>query len=57
MAKEQEAVYSKDELMAAAVSFTTKPEIIAAAIKLTGKNVLTRREMSAAVKEFLEKEV
>lgn len=57
MAKEQEAVYSKDELMAAAVSFTTKPETIAAAIKLTGKNVLTRREMSAAVKEFLEKEV
>jgi hypothetical protein len=53
-----EALYSKEELMAAAeVAFGTKPEVVAAALKMAGKIQATRPEADAAIKAFLKKEV
>ena len=55
--KQDESVYSRDELLAAAVSFGVKPEVVAGAMRLAGKNAMTRAEAEAAIKTFLERMV
>ncbi|GAW27989.1 oligoribonuclease [Carboxydocella sp. ULO1] len=62
MAKEkieqvQEAVYSREELIASASSFGVKPEVVAGALRLTGKDSLTKTEAEKAIKTFLERKV
>jgi len=54
--KEPEAVYGRDELVAAAASFGVKAEVVAGALKLAGRNAMTRKETEAAIKSFLERE-
>lgn len=56
-AREQEPVYSRDELIAAASSFGVKPEVVAGALRLAGKDSLTRAEAEKAIKTFLERKV
>ncbi|EMT38131.1 hypothetical protein TthWC1_2368 [Thermoanaerobacter thermohydrosulfuricus WC1] len=53
--QEQEPVYSRDELIAAASSFGVKPEVVAGALRLTGKDNLTKTEAEKAIKTFLER--
>jgi hypothetical protein len=53
----QEPVYSRDELIAAAVSFGVKPEVVAGALRLAGKDSMTRAEAEKAIKAFLERKV
>ncbi len=55
--KEPEAVYGRDELMAAAASFGVKAEVVAGALKLAGRDAMTRKEAEAAIKRFMEREV
>ena len=54
----EEAVYTKDELIAAAETvFNVKPEVVAAALKMAGKSEATKTETETAVKDFMQKEV
>lgn len=53
----QEAVYSRKELMEAAISFGVKPEVMAGALKLAGKDEMTKTEAQAAIKKFKERKV
>lgn len=55
--QQQEPVYSRDELIAAAVSFGVKPEVVAGALRLAGKDSMTRAEAEKAIKAFLERKV
>ncbi len=55
--REQESVYSREELIAAAFSFGVKPEVMAGALRLAGKDSLTRAEAEKAIKAFLERKV
>ncbi len=55
--KQPESLYSRNELIGAAVSFGVKPEVMAGALKLAGKNEMTRTEAERAVKRFLERKV
>lgn len=55
--KQPDAVYSRSELIEAASSFGVKPETMAGAIKLAGKNKMTKTEVQAAVKKYLERKV
>lgn len=55
--KEPEAIYGRDELVAAAASFGVKAEVVAGALRLAGRSAMTRREAEAAIKSFLERQV
>lgn len=55
--REQEPVYGRDELIAAASSFGVKPEIVAGALRLAGKESMTRAEAERAIKAFLRRKV
>lgn len=55
--QQEEPVYSRDELIAAASSFGVKPEVVAGALRLAGKDSLTRAEAEKAIKAFLERKV
>ncbi len=55
--QEQEPVYSRDELIAAASSFGVKPEVVAGALRLARKDAMTRSEAEAAIKKFRERKV
>ncbi len=55
--QEQETVYSRDEIIAAAFSFGVKPEVVAGALRLVGKDSLTRAEVEKAIETFLERKV
>lgn len=54
---EEEAVYSREELVAAATAFGVKPEVVAGALRLAGKDSLTRAEAEKVIKKFLERKV
>lgn len=56
-AREQQPVYSRDELIAAAFSFGVKPEVVAGALRLIGKDSMTRTEAEKAIKQFLARRV
>jgi hypothetical protein len=56
-AQDQEPVYSRAELIAAASYFGVKPEVVAGALRLVGKDSLTRAEAEKAIKAFLERKV
>ncbi len=55
--EQTEAVYSRDELIAAACSFGVKPEVVAGALRLANKDNLTRTEAEKAIEAFLERKV
>jgi hypothetical protein len=55
--QEQEPVYGRDELIAAASSFGVKPEVVAGALRLAGKESMTRAEAERAIKTFLRRKV
>ena len=55
--QQQEPVYSREELIAAAFSFGVKPEVVAGALRLVGKDSLTRAEVEKAIETFLERKV
>lgn len=55
--QQQEPVYSREELIAAASSFGVKPEVVAGALKLAGKDTMTKAEAKKAIKAFLERKV
>lgn|GEM_PF-1653318 len=55
--QEQEPVYSRDELIAAASSFGVRSEVVAGALRLAGKDSMTRAEAEKAIKAFLERKV
>jgi hypothetical protein len=55
--QQQEPVYSREELIAAASSFGVKPEVVAGALRLTGKDAMTKAEAKKAIKAFLERKV
>jgi len=52
-----ESVYSRSELIEAALSFGVKPEVVAGALKLAGKESMTKTEAEKAIKAFLERKV
>ena len=52
-----ESVYSRSELIEAALSFGVKPEIVAGATKLAGKDKMTKSEAEKAIKLYLERKV
>ncbi|MFS8639303.1 MAG: hypothetical protein LOD90_00525 [Symbiobacteriaceae bacterium] len=52
-----ETTYSRDELIAAAVSFGVRPEVMAGALRLAGLESATRAQAEAAVRQFLRREV
>lgn len=54
---QQEPVYSREELIAAASSFGVKPEVVAGALRLAGKDSMTKTEAEKAIKSFLERKV
>lgn len=53
----EEAVYTKEELMAAASAFGVKPEVVAGALRLAGKDAMTKAEAEQAIQAFLSREV
>lgn len=55
--KQTESVYSRNELIGAAVAFGVKPEIVAGALELAGKNEMTKAEAKAAIKKLLGRKV
>jgi len=55
--QQQEPVYSREELIAAASSFGVKPEVVAGALRLTDKDAMTKAEAKKAIKAFLERKV
>lgn len=55
--QQQEPVYSRDELIAAASSFGVKPEVVAGALRLAGKESMTKAEAERAIKRFLQRRV
>lgn len=55
--QQEEPVYSRDELIAAAFSFGVKPEVVAGALRLAGKDSMTRAEAEKAIKQFLARRV
>jgi len=55
--KTEEPTYSRDELIAAAVSFGVRPEVMAGALRLAGLESATRAQAEAAVRQFLRREV
>jgi len=55
--QQQEPVYSREELIAAASSFGVKPEVVAGALKLAGKDSMTKADVEKAIKKFLERKV
>lgn len=55
--QQQEPVYIREELIAAASSFGIKPEIVAGALRLAGKDSMTKTEAEKAIKNFLERKV
>ena len=55
--KQNEPVYSRKELLAAAVSFGVKPEVVAGALRLAGKDSMTKADVEKAIKKFLERKV
>lgn len=55
--QQQEPVYSRDELIAAASSFGVKPEVVAGALRLAGKDSMTKAEAEKAIKLYLERKV
>jgi len=55
--QQQEPVYSREELIAAASSFGVKPEVVAGALRLAGKDVMTKTKAEKAIKVFLERKV
>lgn len=55
--QQQEPVYSRDELIAAASSFSVKPEVVAGALRLAGKDSMTRTEAEESIKQFLARRV
>ncbi|MBO8169346.1 MAG: oligoribonuclease [Thermoanaerobacteraceae bacterium] len=54
---EQEPIYGREELVAAASSFGVKPEVVAGALRLAGKDSMTRTEAEKAIKQFLARRV
>lgn len=52
-----QTTYSRDELIAAAVSFGVKAEVMAGALRLAGLEQATRAQAEAAVRQFLRREV
>ncbi len=55
--KQPESLYSRNELIGAAVSFGVKPEVMAGALKLTGKDEMTKEEAKKVIRKFLERKV
>lgn len=55
--REQDSVYSREELIAAASSFGVKPEVVAGALRLAGKDSMTKAEAEKAIKQFLARRV
>lgn len=55
--QEQEQVYTRLELLAAAASFGVQQEVVAGALRLSGRDGMTRLEAEKAIKNFLEREV
>lgn len=55
--QQQEPVYSRGELIAAASSFGVKPEVVAGALRLAGKDSMTKDEAEKAIKQFLARRV
>lgn len=54
---EDETIYSRDELIAAASAFGVTPEVVAGALRLAGTDRMTRAGAEAAIKRFLTREV
>ena len=57
MSKAPEAIYTRDELLAAAASFGVRTEVVAGALRLAGRETMTRREAETAIRRFLVREV
>jgi hypothetical protein len=56
-AKQAEPLYSKEDIIAAASAFGTSPYVVAGALRFVEKDMLTRSEAEAAIKDFLRREV